>query len=555
LGDGTGASHASPVNVSGLSDAVSVSAGDSHTCAVTKAGGIKCWGLNSSGQLGDGTTQDRLAPVNVAGLTSGVVAVSAGDNHTCALLAGGGVQCWGNNVAGQLGDGTTTNRPAPVDASGLSTDVISVTAGGLHTCALKTDTSRWCWGDNDFGQLGDGTTTDHLTPTALPCCSFTAYGELSAGASHTCMYTTASPAYIAMCGGLNTSGQLGTGDTANQPFTVGVCASGSYPSCPNQSAVLVDAGGAHSCAAVLTTGAKCWGGNTYGQLGDGSTTQRLNPVDVSGVAAGVIDVSSGSQHTCAALAWGAVKCWGRNSSGQLGGTSGDTCSAQPCAMTPLTVGLDPKSGPPPTGTATPSATRSPTPSSTATPTRTPTSTATPTRTPTPSHTPTFTPTLTPTSTAPGAATATPTRTPTPTSTRTPTPTSTRTPTATVTPGGTTDSDSDGCPDARELGPNPAQGGGRDPNNVWDFFDTPNDANARDGAVTAGDLARVVGRFGAAGNKALDPLTPPPAAPAYHTAFDRTSPGETPNGAAQGPNGSITAQDIALIVGQFGHTCA
>jgi hypothetical protein len=118
-----------------------------------------------------------------------------------------------------------------------------------------------------------------------------------------------------------------------------------------------------------------------------------------------------------------------------------------------------------------------------------------------------------------------------------------------------DSDGDGCDDDRETGPNPALGGGRDPDNVWDFFDTPNDANVRDGAVTAGDLARVVARFGSAGNKALDPLSPPPLAPAYHTAFDRTSPGSAPNGHPKGPNGSVTAQDIALIVSQFGHSCA
>jgi hypothetical protein len=118
-----------------------------------------------------------------------------------------------------------------------------------------------------------------------------------------------------------------------------------------------------------------------------------------------------------------------------------------------------------------------------------------------------------------------------------------------------DSDGDGCDDEREVGPNPALGGGRDPNNVWDFFDTPNDANVRDGAITAGDLARVVARFGSSGSKALDPLSSPPPAPSYHTAFDRTSVGEAPNGHPQGPNGSVTAQDIALIVSQFGHSCA
>jgi hypothetical protein len=122
-------------------------------------------------------------------------------------------------------------------------------------------------------------------------------------------------------------------------------------------------------------------------------------------------------------------------------------------------------------------------------------------------------------------------------------------------GNDPDDDSDGCEDAQEAGPSAVAGGLRSSKNIWDFFDTPAAGNVRDAAITAGDLARVVGRFGSSGNKAIDPLSAPPPAPGYHTAFDRTSLGETPNGEPQGPNGSVTAQDVALIVGQFGHSCA
>ncbi len=151
----------------GLSDALAISAGASHTCAMISTGGIMCWGTNNFGQLGNGTKTDSLAPVEVFGLTSGVAAISAGVAHTCAQTAAGGVKCWGYNNAGQLGDGTTTDRPTPVEVSGLSSGVTTVAAGGLHTCALTAAGGVKCWGYNGSGQLGDGTTTDHFTPVEV----------------------------------------------------------------------------------------------------------------------------------------------------------------------------------------------------------------------------------------------------------------------------------------------------------------------------------------------------------------------------------------------------
>ena len=150
----------------GLTEAaVALSAGSGYTCALLAGGGAQCWGRNNFGQLGDGTTEQRLTPVAVAGLASGVVAVTSGAVHTCALTMAGGVQCWGINRSGELGDGTTTTRLMPVAVHGLAAEVKGVSAGGEHTCAVLTAGGIRCWGLNYAGQLGDGTLAyNRLTP-------------------------------------------------------------------------------------------------------------------------------------------------------------------------------------------------------------------------------------------------------------------------------------------------------------------------------------------------------------------------------------------------------
>lgn len=142
MGDGTTRDHSIPANVVGLtSGVIAITAGSQRTCALTTGGGLQCWGNNNYGQLGDGTTETHSTPGAVSGLTSGVTAVAAGYVHTCAV-ASGGVKCWGSNGAGQLGDGTIEGRTTPRDVAGLVSGATFVVAGLLHTCALDSIARR-----------------------------------------------------------------------------------------------------------------------------------------------------------------------------------------------------------------------------------------------------------------------------------------------------------------------------------------------------------------------------------------------------------------------------
>ena len=129
------------LNVSGLTSGVTaIAARGRYTCALTNAGGVKCWGNNHDGQLGDGSRTDRNAPVDVTGLTSGVKAIATGWRHSCALMTAGGMTCWGNNHDGQLGDGTGVDRKTPVDVVAVPSGIVAIAAGGQHTCALAEGT-------------------------------------------------------------------------------------------------------------------------------------------------------------------------------------------------------------------------------------------------------------------------------------------------------------------------------------------------------------------------------------------------------------------------------
>ena len=312
-----------------------ISGGSAHTCAVTTAGGAKCWGDNSYGQLGDGTTTNRTTPVAVSGLSSGVAAVTAGGNSTCAIATSGAVQCWGHNADGKLGDGTTTNRKTPVAVSGLSSGVATIAMGAYHTCAVTTSGSAKCWGDNYFGQLGDGTATDRYTPVAVSGLS-TGVATISVsgdGGLHTCAVTTSG---TALCWGYNNWGQLGDGTTTNRktPVVVSGLSSG---------VATISPGSAHTCALSTAGAAQCWGVNNFGQLGDGTITYRTTPVGVSGLSAGVASLFVAAHRTCAVTTSGSAQCWGVNNYGQLGdGTFTDRHA--PAAVSGLSSGVAAISG-------------------------------------------------------------------------------------------------------------------------------------------------------------------------------------------------------------------
>ncbi len=296
-----------------LQDVVQLAAAD-HTCALTSAGGVKCWGANYSGQLGDGTITSRSTPVDVIDLSSGVTTIAAGASHTCAVTSGGGVKCWGTNYIGQLGDGTTTSSSTPVDVVGLS-GITAVATGNDHTCALTSGGGVKCWGWNYVGELGDGTTTDSRTPVDVVGLSGGVVA-LSGGGMHTCAVTGSGGV---KCWGANWGGRLGDGTTRHSMIPVDVCAGGAAGCTGTLGDVTkVAAGESHTCALTSMGAVKCWGLNPYGQLGAGATTNQSTPVDVNGLQSGATALAAGNYHSCALVGNGRPKCWGSDRDGQLG---------------------------------------------------------------------------------------------------------------------------------------------------------------------------------------------------------------------------------------------
>ncbi len=308
LGNGTTSNSNVPVDVLGLTSGVSaIVAAFGHTCALTSGGGVKCWGYNRFGQLGSGTTTTSSVPVDVAGLASGVTAIAAGAYHSCALTSGGGVKCWGWNSLGQLGNGSTTDSLTPVDVAGLASGVTAIATGAYHSCALTSGGGVNCWGNNLVGQLGNGTILDSLTPVDASGLT-SGISAIAAGHTHTCALTSGRGA---TCWGYNSYGKLGNGSTIRSPIPVDV-------SGLTSGVIAIAAGGYHTCAVTSGGGVKCWGYNGYGRLGNGTTINSSVTVDVAGLASGVRGIAAGLAHTCALTSGGGVKCWGWNSSGQLG---------------------------------------------------------------------------------------------------------------------------------------------------------------------------------------------------------------------------------------------
>ena len=299
-------------SVSGLRSGVTaISTGEAHACALMADGGVLCWGDNDSGQLGDGTTTDQATPVAVQTLHSGVTAITIGKKHTCALTTGGEVLCWGNNSFGQLGDGAKENKVTPVAVDRLPSGVTAISAGGDHTCALLTTGEVFCWGSNVYGQLGDGANSSKTTPVAVNELH-SGVAAIGAGYVHTCALTTDGAVH---CWGGNYVGQLGDGSTLAKSIPTPVTGLGNPVT-----ALAINA--THSCAIITGGRVQCWGANEHGQLGNGISGNKKTPTPVQGVGSGITAISAGGYHSCALTSQGEVKCWGYNSNAQLGdGTS------------------------------------------------------------------------------------------------------------------------------------------------------------------------------------------------------------------------------------------
>jgi hypothetical protein len=313
VGDGTRALRPTAVDVRGLSSGVLVvSAGDQHTCAVLEGGTVRCWGDNSRGQLGTGDTQPSLEPLEVPGLGSNVTAVAAGQSHTCALHAGGQVTCWGANDRLQLGGGSATHSTRALLVEGLPANLTALTAGATHTCASTAAGEAWCWGSNTSGELGDGRSGVGLSSGPVRVEGLPGPARaLTSGGGHTC--ARVGDGEVA-CWGSNATGALGDDtalDSARPVRPVGL-ASGVRQ---------VRAGWAFTCAVGADGGARCWGQNQSGQLGDGTRLHRAAPVRVTGLPGAAEDVSAGMTSACAVLRDGRVYCWGGNAQGQLGDAS------------------------------------------------------------------------------------------------------------------------------------------------------------------------------------------------------------------------------------------
>ncbi|WP_018587449.1 Ig-like domain repeat protein [Salinispora arenicola] len=329
LGDGSTADSSMPVAVSlpaGVT-VTTVAAGAAHNLAVTSAGTILAWGDNSSGQLGDGTTSNRHTPVAV-GLPTGVTvtAVAAGAAHSLALTSAGTVLAWGANTIGQLGDGTTIDSPAPVDVNlppGVT--ATAVAAGAAHSLAVTSAGTVLAWGDNASGQLGEGTTIPSRTPVVVSLPSGVTATAVAGGDLHSLAVTSAG---AVLAWGSNSSGQLGDGTTADRSTPVAVSLSG------GTTVTAVAAGIAFSLALSSAGAVLAWGSNSSGQLGDGTTADRSTPVTVSSPAGTTVTaIAGGDAHGLAVTSVGAAIAWGNNSFGQLGdGTNTDR-------VTPVAVSL------------------------------------------------------------------------------------------------------------------------------------------------------------------------------------------------------------------------
>ncbi|MAV90582.1 MAG: hypothetical protein CL676_04120 [Bdellovibrionaceae bacterium] len=319
LGDSTTTDSLTSVGINGAYVWDMMSSNTRTTCGVINNGDAYCWGEGTGGQIGNGSSANQSVPALVSGSHSWVE-VSVGLQHVCGLTAGGDIYCWGTNPSGQLGNNSTTTSNVPLIVSGGLT-FIDVEVGGSSSCGITNTNAAYCWGLNTNGQLGDGTTTTRLVPTLVGGAH--SWNEISVGGSHACGITTSGTLY---CWGAGTSGQIGNAQSFEQTS-------------PTQESFgatdwdYVTSGNQHNCAVNLSGDIYCWGANTSGQLGNGTTTTSNSPSLIS--ATGPFDnVFSSYNHTCGVKSNGLLTCWGNNANGQLGTGSTSTYESTPLDVNP-----------------------------------------------------------------------------------------------------------------------------------------------------------------------------------------------------------------------------
>ena len=307
-----------------------VATGAFHSCAVSQDGNAYCWGSGSFGQLGNGIDSESKVPAPVGGVLANqkVTQLATGSYHTCAVTEEGRAYCWGMNDYGQLGNGNESDSNMPVLVQGLPNDktAIRIATGSNFSCALTEDGRAYCWGNGASGRLGNGDTADSNVPVAVNDAAFggSKVTQIAGGLAHACAVTDNGRAY---CWGNGASGGLGNGGPADSDVPVAVkdTTFGAFK------VTQIAAGSNHSCAVTEDGGAYCWGGNNYGALGNATNTSSLEPVAVDNDSLGnaeVTQISAGSQYSCASTASNGAYCWGFYGFGQLG-TSGELDSNLP----------------------------------------------------------------------------------------------------------------------------------------------------------------------------------------------------------------------------------
>jgi len=314
LGNGSTSDNATPVTVSGISNADSVANGHRHACAVLDNSSVMCWGQGSSGQLGNESTSDRSTPVSVIGIST-ATQVAVGSSHSCAVLSNGTVKCWGS---GTLGDGSTTSIDIPVSVSGVST-ATQVAVGNYHSCVLLNNGTVKCWGLNNYGQLGDSSSnTSSLTPVLVSGISNAT--QVSLGWFHSCALLIDD---TVKCWGNGIQGQLGNGQWESQTSPVTVTG------ITNVSKISTLA--FHTCALLNDQTGKCWGMGSIGRLGNNSNDSSSVPVSVGNLS-GISELSVGDEFNCLRKSDNSIWCWGKGENYRLG--NGDTSNYS----TPIQVG-------------------------------------------------------------------------------------------------------------------------------------------------------------------------------------------------------------------------